>query len=413
MVNNFASALRPFGEFGLISRKKILQVICGLAVLALCGCQQFQTKAPPAQPPLPVTVSHPVAKEIVDYDIFTARLSAVNSVEIRARVNGYLEKVNFKDGALVKKGDLLFVIDPRPYQAALDRSQAELERAKSQLDLAENDYKRAMELFQNKAISAEEIDTRSKGRTGADAAVKSAQANVETAQLNLDYSKILAPIDGRISRAMVTEGNLVTGDGKDSTMLTTLVSVDPIYAYVDVDEKTVIKYQQLDRQGARSDGQGGSVPAQLGLINENTFSHQGVIDFTDNQIDSTTGTLRVRGIFPNADGSLIPGQFARLRITGSGKYTGMLIPDYAISADQEKKIVYVVQPDKTIQTKQVVLGQIVDGLRVVRSGLDESDSVVLDHLQILRPGMTVNPKEQQVKSSEGTTSAAMADPTHS
>jgi len=342
-----------------------------------------------------VTVSHPIAKEIIDYDEFTARLSAVNSVEIRARVNGYLDKVNFKDGAMVKKGDLLFLIDPRPFQAELDRNSAELERAQTQLALAENDYKRAMELFQNKAISAEEIDTRSKNRAGADAAVKVTQANVETAQLNLAYSKILAPIDGRVGRALVTEGNLVSGDGKDSTLLTTLVSVDPIYAYVDVDERTIIKYQQLDRQGLRTHN--GSIPAELSLINENNFSRQGTMDFVDNQIDSTTGTLRVRGIFPNPDGVLIPGQFARLRLMGSGKYTGMLIPDYAIGTDQEKKIVYVVQPDKTIQARPVVPGQIVDGLRVIRSGLEATDLVVLDRLQILRPGMPVTPKEEQVK----------------
>lgn len=379
---------------------------CGLVLLALCGCHQAQ-QAPPAPPPPTVTVAHPISKEIVDYDIFTARLGAVDSVEIRARVNGYLDKVNFKDGALVKKGDLLFVIDPRPYQAELDRSQAELLRAQSQSALAENDYKRAMELFQNKAISAEEIDTRSKNRAGADAAVKSAQANVETAQLNLDYSKITAPIDGRLSRALVTEGNLVSGGPGVSTLLTTLVSVDPIYAYVDVDERTILKYQQLDRHGERNSGHGGPIDAELGLANETGFPHKGVIDFIDNQIDSTTGTLRVRAVFPNPDGFLIPGQFGRLRVTGSGKYNGMLIPDYAISSDQEKKIVYVVQPDKTVQARTVVPGQIVDGLRVIRSGLEPSDLVVLDRLQIVRPGMAVNPKEEPIKLSE-----AEAAPAH-
>jgi len=412
MVNDSISVLRLFGKPGSISQNKILGFACGMALLTLCSCHPGQSQAPPPPPPLPVTVTHPVAKEIVDYDEYTARLSAVNSVEIRARVNGYLQNVNFKDGALVKKGDLLFVIDPRPYQAELDRSQAELERAQSQFDLAQNDYKRATELFQNKAISAEEFDTRSKNEAGADAAVKSAQANVETAQLNLDYSKILAPIDGRLSRAMVTEGNLVTGDGKDSTLLTTLVSVDPIYAYVDVDEKSVMKYQELDREGVRKSSRNGPVPAELGLLNEGDFPHKGTIDFVDNQIDSTTGTLRARGVFPNPDGSLIPGQFARMRVTGSGKYTGMLVPDYALGIDQEKKIVYVVQPDKTIQSKVVIPGQLVDGLRVVRSGLDPTDLVVLDHLQMVRPGMTVNPKEQQVKLPDGATSEALADPAH-
>jgi RND family efflux transporter MFP subunit len=384
---------------------------CLMATALLCGCHQAQ-QAPPAQPPPQVTVSHPVAKEIVDYDEFTARLSAVNSVEIRARVNGYLQKVNFKDGAEVRKGDLLFVIDPRPYQAEVDRVQAELARAQTQHDLAENDFKRATDLFQTKAISAEELDTRSKNRAAADSAVKSAQANLETAQLNLAYTSIMAPIDGRLSRAMVTEGNLVTGDGKDSTLLTTLVSVDPIYAYADVDEATVLKYQELDRQGLRKNNNG-FIPAELALGNSDAFLYKGVIDFIDNQIDSGTGTLHARAIFPNPDHNLIPGEFGRLRVTGSNKYTGLLIPDSAIGTDQDKKIVYVVGSDKTIQSKQVVPGKIVDGLRVIRSGLDASDLVVLDRLQIVQPGMPVTPKEEPIKPQNPTTSDAASGSAHS
>lgn len=371
-----------------------------LLVLALAGCHPAAQQAPPAQPPMPVAVGHPLTKEIVDYDEFTARLSAVESVEIRARVNGYLQKVNFKDGAEVKKGDLLYIIDPRPYQADLDRAQAELARAQSQLDLTENDFKRAQDLFKTKAISAEEFDTRSKNWGSASAALKSAQASVETAQLNLAYTSILAPISGRLSRTMVTEGNLVTGDAKDSTMLTTIVSVDPVYAYSDVDEATVLKYQELDRKGERKNGKGGIV-AELALGNSTEFAHKGVIDFTDNQIDSATGTLRVRAVFDNADRKLIPGAFGRARVIGSGKYTAMLIPDYAIAVDQEKKIVFVVAPDKTIQSRPVVPGPLVEGLRVIRSGLQASDLVVLDRLQVVRPGMPVSPKEEPVKPSTG------------
>lgn len=359
--------------------------------------------------PPPVTVAHPLAKEIVDYDEFTARLSAVSSVDIRARVNGYLAKVNFQDGAFVKKGDLLFVIDPRPYQAELDRVQAELDRAKTQLDLNENDFKRAESLFESKAISEEELDTRSKNRALAEGAVKSAQANLEAAQLNLAYTNILAPIDGRVSRAFVTEGNLVVGDGQNSTLLTTLVSVEPIYAYADVDEATVLKYQQLDREGLRKNNNG-QIPADLALGNSADFAYHGYIDFIDNQIDSGTGTLHVRAIFHNPDRDLIPGEFARLRVTGSIKYTGMLIPDFAIGTDQEKKIVYVVGPDKTIQTKQVEPGQIVDGLRVIRSGLDPTDLVVLDRLQILRPGMPVDPKEQPLQPPTDAAPVTASDP---
>jgi len=215
--------------FRAIKCKQVLAfALLSLGLLALTGCQQRAADAPAVPPPMGVSVAHPLTKEMVDFDEFTARLSAVESVDIRARVNGYLQKVNFKDGAEVRKGDLLFVIDPRPYQAEVDRTQAELDRAQTQLDLTANDYKRAQDLFKNKAISAEEIDTRSKNFSSADAAVKSARANFETARLNLAYTSILAPIDGRLSRAMVTEGNLVTGDAKDSTVLTTLVSVDPV-----------------------------------------------------------------------------------------------------------------------------------------------------------------------------------------
>jgi multidrug efflux system membrane fusion protein len=382
-------------------------------LLALAGCQKSAPQAPPAPPPPQVTVSHPLAKDIVDFDEFTARLGAVNSVDIRARVSGYLQKVNFKDGAEVKTGDLLFVVDPRPYQADLDSVQAALERAKSQFDLSVNDNKRALELFQNKAISAEELDTRSKNLAINSAAVKIAQAAVETAQLNLDYTNIIAPIDGRLGRAMVTEGNLVNGGGTgQSTLLTTLVSVDPVYAYVDVDEATVVKYQNLDKQGVRQSARRGPIPCELAVGNETAFTHKGMVDIVNNQIDSTTGTLQARGVFDNPDRTLIPGEFGRLRVTGSGKYTGMLVPDYAIGTDQEKKIVSVVAQDNTIQTKQVVPGQLVDGLRVIRSGLDASDRVVLDRLQIIRPGMTVTPKEEPIQAPQGSTTEPVPDPAH-
>ena len=361
---------------------------------------------------MPVTVAHPLAKEIIDYDEFTARLSAVDSVDIRARVNGYLQKVNFKDGAEVKKGDLLFVIDPRPYQAELDRVQSELDQAETQRDLAENDFKRASDLFANHAISAEELDTRSKRKATTEGLVKSAKANLETAQLNLAYTQIQAPIDGRVGRRLVTEGNLVTGDAKDATLLTTLVSMDPIYAYADVDEATVIKYQDLDKQGLRKNNNG-SIPVELALGNSRTFAYKGTLDFTNNQIDSQTGTLEARAIFSNPDRNLIPGEFARIRVTGSGKYTGMLVPDYAIGSDQEKKVVYVVGPDKTVQSKTVELGPLDNGLRIIKSGLATSDLVVLDRLVVVHPGMPVDPKETTIQPEGQATPPPAAEPSHS
>ncbi|MCE0483729.1 MAG: efflux RND transporter periplasmic adaptor subunit [Methylacidiphilales bacterium] len=381
-------------------------------LFALTGCQR--SAGPEAAPPPPqVTVGHPLAREIVDYDEFTARLGAVNSVEIRALVSGYLQTVNFKDGAEVRKGDLLFVIDPRPYQAALDLAQAALDRTITQVDLASNNTKRAVELAQSKAISAEELDTRSKELATAQAAQKIAQADLETAQLNLAYTHIAAPIDGRLSRALVTAGNLISaGNNGQSTLLTTLVSIDPVYAYADIDEATFLKYQQLDRQGLRQDGGRGPIPCELALGNSSLFNHKGEIDFIDNQIDSATGTLRVRGVFPNPDRSLVPGEFGRFRVTGSGKYTGLLIPDYAISADQDKKIVYVVGPDKTIQVRQVEPGQLVDGLRVIRSGLQANDWVALDRLQIIRPDMPVTPKETEIQPQKDAPNDTTSDPAH-
>jgi multidrug efflux system membrane fusion protein len=403
-----------FTDFCLPVRCKQALAFCAVPFLlfALTSCKKGGPQAPPPQGPMPVKVSHPVAREIIDYDEFSARLSAVESVEIRARVNGYLQKVNFKDGAEVKKGDLLFVIDPRPFQAELNRVQAELDQAGTQFDLAQNDLKRATDLFQSHAISAEELDTRSKRKATTEGLVKSAKANMETAQLNLAYTQILAPIDGRVGRRLVTEGNLVTGDAKDATLLTTIVSISPIYAYADVDEATVIKYQELDKKGLRKNNNG-SIPAELALGNTKDFSHKGVIDFVNNQIDSATGTLQARAVFPNEGRDLIPGQFARLRITGSGKYTGTLIPDYAIGADQEKKIVYVVGPDKVVQAKDVVLGPLMDGLRVIRSGLEPTDQVVLDHLQIVRPGMPVDPKEEPLQPTADTGTPPKSSPSHS
>ena len=367
-----------------------------LPVLLLSGCKKAE--APPqAPPPVPVTVAHPLQKQdMIDFDDFTARLSAVESVDIHAQVNGYLQKVNFKDGQEVKKGDLLFLIDPRPYQSIVDRLQAELERAQTNVALAENDFKRAQKLSSSNAISSEELDNRSKTLTSAQFAVKSATASLEAAKLNLDYTSVLAPIDGRLGRALVTVGNLVNGGGSTPTLLTTLVSVDPVYAYADVDEATVLKYQKLDREGLRKNNNG-VISAALALGNTRAFEYEGSIDFINNTIDSGTGTLQIRAVFKNPKRELIVGQFGRLRVTASGKYTGLLIPDSALASDQDKKIVYVVTPEKTLQSREVVLGAIVDGLRVVRSGLKPEDLVVLDHLLILQPGMPVAPTEETIK----------------
>ncbi len=324
----------------------------------------------------------------------------MDSVELRARVSGYLQSVNFKDGAEVKKGDLLFVIDPRPFQADLDRAQADLAQAQSRLDLASNEFARAQRLIESKTISVEEADTRVKNKTEADAALQSARAGVETAKLNLEYTHITAPIDGRISRRMMTEGNLI--NSTQSPVLTTIVSLDPIYCYFDADERSVLKYQQLAREGKRENIRDGKVICELELANETGYPHKGTLDFVDNRVDPGTGTLKVRAIFPNSDRILQPGFFARVRVPGTGKYNALLIPDLAVGTDQDKKSVLVVNDKNLAEYRIVKLGPIIDGLRVVREGIKPKEWVIVNGLMMVRPGAPVNPTRVPVAMAQST-----------
>src|SRR5216683_2097576 len=349
-----------------------LALIC----LTTAGCHR---SAPPAaRPPPAVTVNQPVQREVVEWDEFPGWLQATDMVEVRARVSGYLESVHFKDGADVKKGDLLFVIDPRPYQAELDRAQAELKQAETRLELAINELARAERLLKSKAISEEEADSRSKAKREAEAAIDSARASVEVAKLNLEYTHIAAPINGRISRKLITEGNLVNGMQGQNTMLSTIVSLDPIYCYFDADERSILKYQQLAREGKQASLRDGRAPCELELANESGFPHKGVLDFVDNRVDATTGTLRVRGVFanPGPDRILQAGFFARVRVPGSGKSQALLIPDQAVGTDQGQKFVFVVNAQDEVEYRTGSLGPFIDGLRVVREGIQSNDWVV-------------------------------------
>lgn len=312
-------------------------------------------------------------------------------VEVRARVSGYLQSVHFKDGAEVKKGDLLFVIDPRQYQAELDRAIADLTQAQSRFELASNDLDRAERLLKSKAISEEEADSRNKAKREAEAAIQSASASVETAKLNLEYTHITSPIDGRIGRKLITEGNLINGNQGQSTLLTTIVSIDPLYCYFDADEQSMLKYQQLARDGKGDNLRDGKVVCELELANETGFPHKGVLDFVDNRIDPATGTMRVRGIFPNPapDRELQPGYFARVRVPGSGKYQALVVPDLAVGTDQGQKFVYVINSD-TVEYRTVKLGPLVDGLRVIRDGIHSNDWVIVNGLMSIRPGAKAN-----------------------
>ena len=345
---------------------------------------------PPATPPPPgVTVAAVPERDITEWDEFTGRLDAVDAVEIRPRVSGYIQRVAFDEGNGVRKGQILFEIDPRPYQAELARAEAELERARTGAALAAREVERAQRLVDVQAISREEFDSRTSAKAQGDAAVRAAEAAVATARLNLEWTRIRSPIAGRVSRAEVTAGNLVHAGPPDATLLTTVVSLDPIYAYFESDEQTYLKYAALARNGSRPSSRDTRSPIYLGLANEDGFPHRGYVDFVDNQLNPEAGTIRLRAVFPNKDHRFTPGLFARIRLVGSGTYPATLVLDRAIGTDQDKKFVLVLKPDSTVEYRSVQLGRLVDGLRVVSSGLKPGEQIVINGLQRVRPGIKV------------------------
>jgi multidrug efflux system membrane fusion protein len=353
------------------------------------GCKKASVTE---QPPLPVNVVTVVEKEVNEWDEFTGRLEAVESVEIRPRVSGYITEIHFEAGAIVKKGDLLYVIDPRPYQADFDRAAAEVDRMDAQLKLAEIELNRAKELRGKATISASEFDQRAATHQGAAAAKSSAEAAKNAAALNLEFTQIKSPIDGRVSDQRITVGNLVQpGAGPDS-LLTTVVSVDPIYAKVDADENAVLKYVKLSEEGKRVSARTAKIPAFVELGNETDFPHEGIIDFVDNRLDSSTGTVRARIVLKNWNPNFItPGLFVRVRIAGATPYRAALIEDRVISSQQGLKYAFVVKPDNTIERRTLETGTIFEGKRIVKSGLKDGEKVVSTRLQLLQPGMKVQP----------------------
>ena len=352
-------------------------------------------------PPVPtVTVAKGIARTVTEYDDFVGRLESPQTVEIRARVSGYLDTVHFREGSEVKQGDLLFTIDPRPYQATVDRFQADLDRAKIRADLARSEASRAEKLLASRAIASEEVETRVKALTEAEAAIRSAEAGLNTSKLDLEFTAVHAPIAGRIGQALVTPGNLVGGGTSAATLLTTLVSLDPIYCYVEVDERSSLKYRTLAREGKRTSALFHEIPARMGLTNETGFPHEGKIDFVDNVIKPDTGTIRARGVFPNSDRLMAPGFFARLRIPGSGTYEAVLIRDSALGSDQGRPYVLVVGPDNKVQYRSVTTGPLEDGLRIISEGLKADERIVITGLLAARPGAVVNPVEGEMQHKE-------------
>lgn len=356
------------------------------AALLLSACGKGE-EASQQMPAAKVSVAEVIEQPINEWDEFTGRLEAPESVEVRPRVSGYIDKVAFDEGSLVKKGDLLFQIDPRPFQAEVKRLQAQLQQARASQTRAANEARRGERLRQSNAISAELADARASAATEAQAAVAATQAELDNALLNLSFTRITSPIDGRVSRAEITEGNLV---GAGQSLLTTVVSTDKVYAYFDADERVFLKYVELARQ-AGSDARGAS-PVYLGLSSEAGYPHEGQLDFLDNQVNPRTGTIRGRAVFDNRDGRFTPGLYARLKLVGSGTYPAALIKDEAVGTDLGKKFVLVLDKDNAVQYRAIELGPKLEGLRIVRQGLAKGEKIVVNGLQRSMPGATVDPQ---------------------
>lgn len=361
------------------------------AVFALSGCRSDATPADAIQAPQ-VSVAEALERDVTEWDEFTGRLEAVESVEVRPRVTGYIESVNFTEGSTVRKGDLLFVIDPRPYRAELSKAQAELSRAVARAEMTAADAGRSEKLVGIKAVSREEYEQRVNASREAVANVAAARAAVDSAKLNLEFTRVTAPISGRVSKAAVTAGNLVTGGSNAATLLTTVVSLDPIYVGFEGDEQVYLKYSELSRRGERPSSRDVANPVLMGLANETDYPHHGTMAFVDNQIDPRTGTIRARAAFDNKDGYLTPGLFARVKLLGHNSYRAVLVDDRAIGTDQSQKFVYVVDAQNKVTYRSVKIGRLTDGLRIVQQGLQAGESVVVNGLQRVRPGVVVAPQ---------------------
>lgn len=373
----------------------LLWVVPMVAAL-MAPIAQAQAQAPGGPPP-PVTVAKPLQKSVTEWDEYTGRFDAVDFVEVRARISGVLTEVRFRDGDTVKKGDLLFVIDPRPFERVLEREKANLASAQVRAEFTAKDVERARPLLRNATISEQVFDQRTQAAREAESAVRSAEASVKSAELDVEFTRITAPISGRISRKLVTEGNYVTGGSATGSLLTTIVSLDPIYFYFDVSESDYLKYTRLDQTGARPSSRTTANPVFLGLSDEKNFPHEGRMNFVDNRLDSATGTLRGRAIFDNKNGLFQPGLFARARLIGSGEYQALMLPEQAIATDQSNRLVFVVAEDGSVSTKQVTLGPVIDGLRVIRSGISENDWVIVNGIQRARAGAKVTPQRGTIE----------------
>lgn len=387
---------RLVSSFSLMRGARKLAVPLAFATLvASCG-----ERAPQGGPPPPaVTVAKPIKRTVFDYDEYVGRFTAINSVEVRARVSGYLEGLHFKDGQMVKQGDLLFTIDKRPFQNTLDQARANLVQAQSNLAYTESDYTRGQQLVRDKTITDQTFEQRAQAFRNAKASVSNNEAAVRQAELDMEFTELRAPVNGRIGDRRVSPGNLVTGGtGGNTTMLATIVSTDPIYFEFTFDEASYLRYERLANKGQDVASRNASVPIALKLIDESDFDHKGRMDFVDNVIDRSTGTIRGRAVLENSNGVFTPGMFARVRVPASAPYEALLVPDAAIGTEQARRFVIVIDEQDTARPKYVTLGQLTpDNLRVIKEGIGPDDRVVVSGLMQARPGQKVRPEEQGAK----------------
>lgn len=389
----FMNATGVISSFSLMRGVRDIVLACALATLvASCG----ESQKPAAPPPPAVTIATPVKRTLSDFDEYVGRFTAVNSVEMRARVSGYLEGVHFKDGQIVKQGDLLFTIDKRPFQNTLDQARANLAQAKSNLAFTESDFTRGQQLVRDKTITDQTFEQRAQAYHNAQASVSNNEAAVRQAELDIQFTELRAPVDGRIGDRRVSPGNLVTGGtAGNTTLLATIVSTDPIYFEFTFDEASFLRYERLSKNGNDIASRGAGVQVALKLIDERDFDHAGRMDFVDNVIDRSTGTIRGRAVFANPNNIFTPGMFARVRVPGSPLYEALLVPDAAIGTEQAKKFVLTVNAENTVVRKYVTLGQTTnDGLRVIKDGLGPDDRVIVNGLMRARPGQKVTPQAE-------------------
>jgi multidrug efflux system membrane fusion protein len=377
-------------------------VLAGVLGVGVVGCKPKSAERP-APPPAEVTYAMPVVKEVIDWDEYPGRLEAVEFVEVRARVGGFIETAPFEEGSVVKAGDVLFTLDVRPMKAQLEQAEADRLTAIAQRDQAKVEYERVLKLLPTRAVSEQEVDTRRQQWKAREAMVEAAEASVQAAELNVEFATVTAPIGGRIGRKLVTPGNLVNGGAGNATLLTTITSRDPVYCYVDVDERTVQRYRQMAVESRRRSARELRIPAYVGLATESGFPHLGSIDFVDNRVNPNTGTLQARAVLPNEDDLLQPGYFARLRVPAQDAMKVTLISDVAIGLDQTQKYVLVLNAKDEVEYRKITTGKVFDGLRAVE-GLEAGERVIVSGLMRIRPGMKVNAKAGEMPVMAGTRS---------